>query len=166
MSVFLVALERCLERFQNVMLDLRIRLVVAAKVGACQGARLVHFSSNLRPARFAGVDRARSVLALLAGCAVLGGAGAEVLFRNPGSLFAQNPLPPAPVAHEPDRALVTALTDRFPAVVRKVAPAGVAVGVNARSKLSTLMITCREIISFSFARIFEGCGLLPIRSEP
>lgn len=68
-----------------------------------------------------------AVLALFAGCAVLGGTGAEVLFRTPGSLFAQNPLPPAPVAADPDKAIVTALSDRFQAVVRKVGPAVVAV---------------------------------------
>jgi S1-C subfamily serine protease len=43
-------------------------------------------------------------------------------------VFAQNPpLPPAPAAADPDRALVTALSDRFQAVIRKLGPTVVAV---------------------------------------
>ena len=59
---------------------------------------------------------------------MFGGVAAELLFRNPGSALARNPpLPPAPVAADPDRATVMALSDRFQAVIRKVGPALVSV---------------------------------------
>ncbi len=58
----------------------------------------------------------------LGGCAALGGAAAQLTFQAPTTATAQNlPLPPAPVPGE------ATTIDRFPAVVRAVSPAVVAV---------------------------------------
>lgn len=62
------------------------------------------------------------------GCALLGGAAAELLFRTPGMLFAHNPpLPPAPVVTDPDPTVATTLTNHFDAVIKRVGPAVVSV---------------------------------------
>jgi S1-C subfamily serine protease len=58
----------------------------------------------------------------LGGCAALGGAAAQLAFQVPTVVSAEPPLPPAPAS----TAAVTS-ADRFPAVVRAVSPAVVAV---------------------------------------
>jgi S1-C subfamily serine protease len=68
------------------------------------------------------------VVAVCGGCAFLGGIVSELFSHSPQALSAQNPpLPPAPVATDPDKATVVALSEKFQAVVRQVGPAVVAV---------------------------------------
>jgi serine protease Do len=69
--------------------------------------------------------RRLAVLAVCGGCAFGGGFAAQLLSPSPGTASAQAPLPPAPDVVIPDTPAVPA--DRFPAVVRKVGPAVVAV---------------------------------------
>lgn len=65
---------------------------------------------------------------VLGGCAALGGAVAELVFRSPGTAAAQNlPLPPVQVNSDVDRPPALTLSDRFQLVVKKVGPAVVAV---------------------------------------
>jgi S1-C subfamily serine protease len=72
--------------------------------------------------------RNKLLVVAVCGCAFLGGLAAEVLLRGPGTLSAQNPpLPATPVAADPDKATVAALSERFQTVVKQVGPAVVAV---------------------------------------
>jgi S1-C subfamily serine protease len=70
-----------------------------------------------------------ATIVLCGGCAVLGGAGAQLFFRAPSSAAANNfPLPPVQqVVADAERPAPQALSDRFQSVVKKVGPAVVAV---------------------------------------
>lgn len=71
-----------------------------------------------------------AAVVICGGCALLGGAGAQLFFRAPNTVAANSlPLPPVqqPVAAELDRSMAFALGERFQSIVRKVGPAVVAV---------------------------------------
>ena len=66
---------------------------------------------------------------LCGGCAVLGGAGAQLFFRSSGTVAAHSPpLPPVQqVVAEAERPSVLSLSERFQSVVKKVGPTVVSV---------------------------------------
>ena len=71
-----------------------------------------------------------AAVVMCGGCAVLGGAGAQLFMRSPTTAAANSfPLPPVqqPVIAEQDRTTAFALSDRFQTVVKKVGPAVVSV---------------------------------------
>lgn len=69
-----------------------------------------------------------AAVVMCGGCAVLGGAGAQVFFRAPRPVEAHSPpLPPLPVAADGERPPALAVSDRFQGVVKKVGPAVVSV---------------------------------------
>jgi serine protease Do len=71
-----------------------------------------------------------AAVVMCGGCAVLGGAGAQLFFRTPDSAAASSfPLPPVqqPVTADADRIPALALSDRFQNIVKKVGPAVVSV---------------------------------------
>lgn len=71
-----------------------------------------------------------AAVVMCGGCAVLGGAGAQLFVRTPVAASANSlPLPPVQqaVAAELDRPTALALGDRFQTIVRKVGPAVVSV---------------------------------------
>ena len=69
-----------------------------------------------------------AAVVMCGGCAVLGGAGAQLFFRAPNPVAAHSPpLPPLPVAAEAERPTVFAVSDRFQSVVKKVGPTVVSV---------------------------------------
>ena len=71
-----------------------------------------------------------AAVVMCGGCAVLGGAGAQLFMRTPVSASANNfPLPPVqqPVLAEQDRTTAFAVSDRFQSIVKKVGPAVVSV---------------------------------------
>jgi len=71
-----------------------------------------------------------AAVVMCGGCAVLGGAGAQLFVKTPESAAAHSfPLPPVqqPVLAEQDRTSAFALSERFQAVVKKLGPAVVSV---------------------------------------
>jgi serine protease Do len=69
-----------------------------------------------------------AAMAMCSGCALLGGAGAQLVFRAPSPASAYSPpLPPTPVAAEAERPPVLAVSERFQNVVKKVGPTVVSV---------------------------------------
>ena len=69
-----------------------------------------------------------AAVVMCGGCAVLGGAGAQLFFRAPNPVAAHSPpLPPLPAAAEAERPTVLAVSDRFQSVVKKVGPTVVSV---------------------------------------
>jgi serine protease Do len=70
-----------------------------------------------------------AAVVMCGGCAVLGGAGAQLFVRTPDTVANEFPLPPVqqPVIAEQDRTTAFAMSDRFQAVVKKLGPAVVSV---------------------------------------
>ena len=97
----------------------------------------------------------------LGGCAALGGAAAQLAFQAPTTATAQNlPLPPAPVPGE------GTATDRFPAVVRAVSPAVVAVdAVKPNPSATTAGKTKEESGSGVIVRIPGVQGLVVVTNN-
>jgi S1-C subfamily serine protease len=80
-----------------------------------------------------------AAVVMCGGCAVLGGAGAQLFMRTPTTAAANSlPLPPLqqPVIAEQERPTAFALSDRFQSVVKKVGPAVVSVDAVKQSAVA------------------------------